>query len=278
MEYQDGDLYIGYLDHILESPEVMEHYHASFEIALFIKADIRIFIKDKQYDIRDGDLLFINELEIHRMIYTPHTHYARYVINFRRNFIADVLKQLHVYDILTRTAEYGGKKFTPTKKQFSELEALVKSLANHSRSPSGSSKAQAAHLKLDLIRLLLEMSELPHAKETDIPSGKSEDLVRRIIGFIDTHYMEDLSLELLEREFYVNRFHISRVFSKMTGFSVVEYIQNRRVLEAQKKLKGSSANILSICHDCGFNNIQHFCRVFRKITGSTPNKFRKSSW
>jgi YesN/AraC family two-component response regulator len=80
---------------------------------------------------------------------------------------------------------------------------------------------------------------------------------------------------LLEEKFYLNKFHISHVFKEITDFSVIEYVQQRRVIEAQKQLTYSQKKIIDICFDCGFNNIQHFHRVFKKITGVTPHKYRK---
>jgi AraC-like DNA-binding protein len=55
----------------------------------------------------------------------------------------------------------------------------------------------------------------------------------------------------------------------------MEYVQYRRTIEAQKLLEDTDKDILSVYYDCGFNNVQHFYRVFRKISKVTPSQYRK---
>jgi len=46
-----------------------------------LKANVEIFLKNKKYNITDGDLFFINAYDIHKIIYSKHSDYVRYVIN-----------------------------------------------------------------------------------------------------------------------------------------------------------------------------------------------------
>ncbi|HHW49780.1 MAG TPA: helix-turn-helix transcriptional regulator [Clostridiaceae bacterium] len=87
--------------------------------------------------------------------------------------------------------------------------------------------------------------------------------------------MNPITLELLSKKFYLSKFYISRIFIEITGFSVFEYLQHRRIIEAQKMLKNSRKEIADICYDCGFNNIQYFYLVFKKMTRTAPYKYRK---
>ena len=60
------------------------------------------------------------------------------------------------------------------------------------------------------------------------------------------------------------------------GISLVNYLQYKRILEAQKLLLNSDMPIIEIGMECGFTSVQHFYRVFKKITGLTPKEYKKN--
>ena len=53
---------------------------------------------------------------------------------------------------------------------------------------------------------------------------------------------------------------------------IMEYVQHRRVIEAQKKLIETRNSIIDIYLDCGFSNAQHFHRIFKRLPGTTPSQ------
>ncbi|HHV96245.1 MAG TPA: helix-turn-helix transcriptional regulator [Clostridiaceae bacterium] len=82
-------------------------------------------------------------------------------------------------------------------------------------------------------------------------------------------------MESLEKRFHFSKYYLSHIFKQLTGFTIIEYVQHRRIIEAQRMLRYTNKDIIEIGYDCGFNNIQHFYRVFSKITGTTPLHYRK---
>jgi len=134
-----------------------------------------------------------------------------------------------------------------------------------------------AQIKLGLASLLVGLCRLPIVSSCQPETDMRQNLVRNIIAYIYAGYMNEITLEQLENNFHMSRFHICREFKKTTGFSVVEYKQNRRIIEAQKMLESTDRDIIEICCDWGFNNLLHINRVFKKITGSTPYKYRKAN-
>jgi hypothetical protein len=108
---------VGFKSISVEHMEPLEHYHDACEIALFVKADINVFLKDRPYAIRDGDLLFIDAYEIHKIIYTENKDYSRYVLNFNKSCLQDILAQLGVDDILQSISQTGTRRIRLNLKQ-----------------------------------------------------------------------------------------------------------------------------------------------------------------
>ena len=96
-----------------------------------------------------------------------------------------------------------------------------------------------------------------------------------ILGYINNHYFENLTLESISTRYYLSTFYFSRTFKEVTGFHFIEYLNNVRIKEAKKLLINSSRSIHEIAAAVGFNNTTHFGRVFKQITGCSPSAYEK---
>jgi len=259
------------------NPTNFQHYHDSYEIGFFINANLQVFIKDTRYEIHDGDIIFLNDYVIHRFIYDNiSTVYNRYVINFKREYIQPMLAAAGAENLLDLFRNSSNIKITTTLKERSKLESLFKSII-HLQNESSDNISDAA-AKSCLVIILTRIWQLMSAQKPAAKTGKKEKLIQSIIQYIDANYKHNINLDLLEKKFFIDKYHISHTFKEITGFTVMEYVQQRRINEAQKMLIHSSNEIFDICLDCGFNNLQHFYRVFKKISGVTPDKYRKLSF
>lgn len=243
--------------------------HDFYEIAFFIKANLQIFIKDAKYDICDGDLFFINKNELHHIFYNKASQYVRYVVHFKKVFIMEILKSLnleYIFDYIEKT-DY--KKISINLKHIGSLETLFKPLTK--KDSAYTDQKNKLNLALILINYYEELKKYQPVKET----SKSYFQIMKIVQYIDADFSDKIDLDSLEKKFFLNKFYISHIFKNITGFSVMQYIQYRRVIEAQKLLKYSDKDIINVCYECGFNSIQDFYRVFKKVSGTTPSKYKK---
>lgn len=104
----------------------------------------------------------------------------------------------------------------------------------------------------------------------------AHDTVNEVIRYIDEHLLSFLSVEGIAEEFNVSTSHLSRIFKEHTGVTLVEYINIRKVEEAQYYLRFSTEKISDISNRFHFCNQSYFTRIFKKYTGQTPRRFRNS--
>ncbi len=97
----------------------------------------------------------------------------------------------------------------------------------------------------------------------------------RVAGYIDEHYMEDLTLEELAEQVHFSPAYLSRVFHAEMGATLRDYIRAQRVQRATHLLRHSTRMLRDIAGDCGFKNLSHFHRVYKECTGVTPAQARK---
>lgn len=121
-----------------------------------------------------------------------------------------------------------------------------------------------------LQRMLIERSANPNPIRK-----KREQLVYRILDYINEHYAEPLTLEKISSEFFISQSNLSHCFKKETGLSPMQYMMQRRIGEAQSLLVETSTAIQDIEYRLGFSDSAHFSKMFKKYVGVTPKEYRK---
>ncbi|MBR6913246.1 MAG: helix-turn-helix transcriptional regulator [Treponema sp.] len=99
--------------------------------------------------------------------------------------------------------------------------------------------------------------------------------IKKCVTYIEFHYAEYLSLQVLSEKMYMNASYLSSQFSKETGTTLTEYINRTRINHALPLLVQTSRRIEEISNTCGFDDMNYFSRVFRKFAGCSPSEYRK---
>jgi YesN/AraC family two-component response regulator len=101
--------------------------------------------------------------------------------------------------------------------------------------------------------------------------------VSEIINYINTHYGEKMTLDFLANRFFIDKYYLCRIFKKISGMTVVEYMNYKRLIEAKKLIETSEHSISAISNLVGFQNQNHFNLLFKRLYGYTPSQIR-ASW
>ena len=97
-------------------------------------------------------------------------------------------------------------------------------------------------------------------------------MLDEVFLFIQAHLTEELTLERLEKEFFVSREHIAREFKRQTGQTVHRYIVKAR-LDRCCTLIEQGLPITEVYKTSGFGGYNHFFRAFKKEYGMTPKEY-----
>lgn len=122
--------------------------------------------------------------------------------------------------------------------------------------------------------LMLLMNESWHPTEQSSTALKKQNL-DPIRDYLDTHYIEKVSLDALADRFFISKFYLTHVFKEQFGVSVNTYVQNLRITKAKHLLRFTNHKIEDIGYQCGFGAPHYFSRIFKQIEGITPSEFRE---
>ncbi|CAH1208279.1 Protein-glutamate methylesterase/protein-glutamine glutaminase [Paenibacillus auburnensis] len=90
-------------------------------------------------------------------------------------------------------------------------------------------------------------------------------------------YAEDISLQSVADAINVNSSYLSRVFKQETGENFVNFLTKIRIEKAQALLKEKSIRIYEVANRVGYPNTAYFSKLFKKVTGVSPEEYRASA-
>lgn len=136
------------------------------------------------------------------------------------------------------------------------------------------------HLALSLL-----LSFLPGFSAAPETGGQTLDeingerrLLKRSKLYIEDNLSSSLRVDHVAQELGISARHLSRLFHDQLGQTFVHYVQERRVQKAKQWLLTSDIAIKDIAERSGFESVHYFTRVFTKMLGVAPAKFRKSQF
>lgn len=98
--------------------------------------------------------------------------------------------------------------------------------------------------------------------------------LQRAVDYIEAHLTEQISYEDVAREAYVSPFYFQRVFSILCGYTVGEYIRNRRLTLAGSELLATDQKVIDLALKYGYETPESFTRAFTRFHGITPSAAR----
>lgn len=131
-----------------------------------------------------------------------------------------------------------------------------------------------AYMEILIIRLMRNTA-LAVQSEPQLTTGNRQcAAVRR---YIDLHFKESLTLELLAQEAHMNKFYLSHAFKREYGISPISYMISRRISESKYLLTETDLSMSQIAQLLGFSSLSYFSQVFHKTQGISAMEFRQST-
>jgi len=120
------------------------------------------------------------------------------------------------------------------------------------------------------VLVLLNRLSLQQRRENVVPTPDST--VYNILGYINEHYNESMSLDDLANKFFISKYHLSREFQRLVGTSVHRYIVQKRLVMAKQMLSAGRPSS-EVYQSCGFGDYSNFYRAFKAEYQISPKDY-----
>lgn len=255
--------------------EVALHHHDFYEIYLLLRGQVSYTVENHLYRMRPGDIMLVSPLELHQArIMTDAEPYERIVLWAARAYLESLSSPrtslTRCFDTTvpghTNLLRLPGAGSAEMRRRLERLGEL------HQQDAYGSDLLAA----VCLVELLVELNRAAAERRGQQTADCSTDqVVDAVVSYINEHYNEPLTLDLLAEKFFISKYHLLRKFDAQMGTTVHRYILQKRLLIAKQLLAGGVAPS-EACGYCGFGDYANFYRAFRSEYGATPRQYAQS--
>lgn len=252
------------------------HFHDTYELYYLVEGEIYYFIDRETYLVKEGDIVLIKPSQIHKTSMAKIQGHNRILLQITGNALASFL-QGNDFLSLEELCDRVGPIISLHQKDRETLQALMFRIGEEIREKQKNYELMVKTKLLELMVLLsrYQGEQLMKDEERTAQTLKHQK-VQEVVDYLQANPENRESLEELAGRFYISRSWLSRIFREVTGLSVVEYTNIVRVRKAGKLLVSGDYSITEISEILGFESITYFERVFRRYTGCTPLKYRKT--
>lgn len=248
------------------------HWHAEFEFVLVEKGEAEFWAGERYFRMKEGQGFFVNSRVLHRYysekgaivpnfvllpsFLSPQSGliYRKYVEPLERSalecltFSPEIPWQAEILDVM--------KKIVEIQKTDADPELLTSFLTQQ---------------LWYLIYLHTGKTVLTERKE---PAASSQGRLQVMMQYIHQHYDQKISLEEIAEQAMVSKSTALNLFRRYLHDTPVHYLLKYRLQEAASLLVATEKKIGVISENVGFENVDYFCKMFKKYYSMTPTEYR----
>lgn len=250
------------------------HDHHFFELVYVISGNADHMLNGNRCTLKPNDYFFIDFGSYHSYENSKDLE----IINclFLPEFIDETLDRCESLDELLHSFMIRYSRFTVEQTwadrifhdETGKIGILLNEMVDEYESQQlGCNEIFRCHLKEILILTLRSL-----AKPTKI---FSDSIINEVILFVSKHFHEQISLQDFCKQKHYNLSYISRRFKAETGMTFREYVQKIRIEKCCELLTGSDMTITEIAHAVGYDDIQFFHTIFKRLLHMTPKEYKK---
>lgn len=250
--------------------EYQYHYHEFYKILIFIRGNVTYNIEGKAYKLKTQDMVLVNRTQIHKPDVIAGEPYERIIFYISREYLD--LHKGQEYDLAdcfhnARSANSDVLRFPAMVN--SRLMEIINKIEENGKIQAYAHELYANVLFMEFMVLLNRacMEEKDCFSQNITYNQKMLDL----LGYINEHLKEDLTIDALADRFYISKYHMMRQFKEETGYTIHQYITEKRILAARNLLMAGMP-ATKACYECGFKDYSTFSRAFKTRTEKKPSE------
>lgn len=252
------------------------HKHDYLELAFVLSGAGKYFIEERQYDVREGDLLILNPGVRHQALVNKDAEAAttEFFVGF-----SDIQIQGYPYNYLPLP---DGELILHTTGEL--RQKLFKLCSSMEAENAVCRQGRYFMLKSYLMQILLLVIR-EQCQPVALPGGgyafesvNKKYVVEQLVNYFEDHYNEKISLDQIAENMYLSPFYISKIFKSETGDTPIRHLINIRLENAKELLEsGNAGSIQEVAAMVGYDDAYHFSKLFKKHYGISPSQAKKKA-
>lgn len=238
------------------------HAHNYTELFYITGGDGQFQIDDGRFPVRAHQLVIVNSNIIHTEL-SYEAHPLEYIVLG--------IDGLEISVPETNENRYCVYTFPSANRVLNCMQSILREMQNRELEHQ---MVCQAYMDILVVQLMRNTSTtMTHVGDSS-PANRQCATVRR---YIDNHYKEPLTLDLLAAEVNVNKYYLAHTFKEAYGVAPINYMLARRIQEGKRLLTETDMSLSQITGILGFSSASYFSQSFRKAEGISPVEYRRSN-
>ena len=248
--------------------EIKPHQHAElFQLLYVQRGQAEVEIEGVRSAIDEAAIQVVPPLTVHGFRFSADIQ--GHVLTFGTALVADLEQRLGTpLGVLTQAACY------PLGKDRVRLRSLIDTLQQEYQ---GNAPGRAALLEALVTALLVWISRCQ--QQGQAPRNRDErdrQLLGQYLRLVEAHYREHWSVEDFAARLKVPSLQLNQLCRALCGQSALQVVHQRLLLEARRNLVYTRMSIGQLSDSLGFSDPTYFARFFKRLSGQTPNGYRRA--
>lgn len=242
------------------------HSHRGFEVLLFESGNAKAVTYENTYNVEKNDVFLFAAKEMHGIYPDDDKPYVRGVLYIDSDFFKEMNCEHYLRAFTERRYGTENKIEAQRAEEFGILAAIkkVEEYGNLFMTPYD---AVARAAVVELLHLIDKSTETPDKDILKISSDN--EIVTDVMDYINEHITEKITLDDIEHKFHFSKNHLCRIFKKSTGYTMLEYMNRKRV-DMARAMHRDGYSLYDAALEVGFGSYSSFYRAFIKEYGRTP--------
>ena len=250
------------------------HYHEFDKLILFLSGKVAYLVEGVTYFLQPWDILLVQHNLIHRPVIDPGQPYERIVIWLGRDWVAARSDPGEALDACFDAARRRGFHLLRAGAErrlqdMGKIQRLEEALHTTDICAGRLADNLFQQLLIDVNRDILRDRTAQEQTDSYRVDPKIEDVLRYIAANLEG----DLTVGTLARRFYLSRYYLMHRFKAVTGYTIHQYISQKRLLRAGELIR-SGTPVMKAAEQVGFSEYSTFLRAFRNTFHMNPREFR----
>jgi AraC-like DNA-binding protein len=257
------------------------HAHSQIEITYIHDGHGQLITEGQAFPLEPGTLMIFRPFQLHQIqIQVTKEHpFIRSVLMYEQHLLNPHSRQFAItnrftMDLLGQTSPLQPIRLateSPLVRIIEQFASILPTLLPHEAEED---------TRLFLLALLAQLRYL--WKDRQYPSSNTlpkdppvlHPHAEAVMQWIEEHFNEAFRLEDIAYTLHLSPYHLSHIFKKATGTTIVAYAQATRIRHACMLLTSTTHTVPEIGLRVGMSSPSYFCKVFRNATGTTPHQYR----
>lgn len=248
------------------------HFHEFDKIVVLLSGSVEYLVEGAAYKMQPGDIILVRHHMIHKAVIDVSVPYERIIIYLDSSYVDRFAPDMGLMECFALAEKHRFCLARPNDDEWQDIKEQLSRLEDSTRDTAFAAEYMQG---TNLAQLLVYIDRIMQ-RSAEEKSGAAEynDKIADVLSYINENLAKELSVDELAAQSYLSRYHFMRLFKAQTGYTVHNYIRQKRLTLAARLIReGMSAS--HAASECGFSDYSAFHRAFTSTFGVSPGKIKK---